>query len=170
MAVIWHYWQVLLYQKCVIISHWESEARNFYLVFFCTRCASLHFLHSSTGRSGCKKYFSVPLMLKSGFLPARIMRLSHGQLSLMWIVLGWEGWAVHGERMVDNELFFSETLLTCCFLICWGCFNFLPNLNVSLTAIRLPATACRTSETIERSLSFRNAEKNSIILPIISVS
>ena len=71
----------------------------------------------------------------------------------MRIGLGRGGLDVHKERVLGGERFFSETLLDCCFPVCWGLFNCLPSLNVSLTAMQLPATVCRTSETTERSLS-----------------
>ena len=61
------------------------------------RYAALRFLCSSTGRSGCKKYFSIPLMLDNRFFPARIIRLSQGQLSLMRIGLGQVGSDVQDE-------------------------------------------------------------------------
>lgn len=77
----------LLLKKCQN-SHYFALGTKWALSLFRAKYASLCLFHSSKNRSGYRKYFSIPSVPESHFLPARMIFQSQGQLSLIRIGLG----------------------------------------------------------------------------------
>ena len=72
----------LLLKKCQN-SHYFALGTKWALSLFRAKYASLCLFHSSKNRSGYRKYFSIPSVPESHFLPARMIFQSQGQLSLI---------------------------------------------------------------------------------------